>query len=174
MTIITQAILCQAAATVTRMSLQEKSELANEVFARQPHLLNSVIVQQRFGTSFEQLVVLVNLLLTFFQSMKDSGRVWPVISEDMQDRCMQRLVGRIMFTEDLSSAQITEAVTDFTSHHPEQQLFAYAFGELIQMGILDSKTEAEKSLVLAALNLVECISEAAKSFAPAKGQRTTK
>ncbi|MCV2355386.1 hypothetical protein LNV09_14625 [Paucibacter sp. B2R-40] len=169
MAIITQSILVNAVKTVGRMTLEEKSELANEVFAQQPHLLASVIVQQRYGTSLEQLDVLVNLLLTFFQAMKDTVLVWPIISEDMQESCLKRVVGRINFVEGLSSAQTAEAVADFTSSHPEPHLIAFVFDELGQMDILDIKTEAEKYFVLAAVNMVECICEAAKALAPVKG-----
>lgn len=167
MSIITVPILGNAAIAIARMSLQQKSDLADEIFAQQPQLLASVLVQHRYGTSFAQLDVLINMLLIFFQAMKDSGRAWPVISEDMQERCLKRIVGRVMFIEGLTSEQATQACTDFTSSHPEPQLIAFAFGELIRMGILGIKDEAEKYFVLAAVNLAECISEAAKSVTPA-------
>ena len=45
--------------------------------------------------------------------------------------------------------------------HAEQQLLAYVFGKFKENGLLGVKTEAEKMLMLAALNLVECIAETA-------------
>ncbi len=169
MSIITVPILGYAAIAIGRMNLQQKSDLADEIFAQQPQLLASVLVQHRYGTSFVQLDVLINMLLIFFQAMKDSGRAWPVISEDMQERCLKRVVGRVMFIEGLTSEQASQALADFTGNHPEPQLIAFAFGELTRMGILGIKNEAEKYFVLAAVNLVECICEAAKYLAPANG-----
>ena len=45
--------------------------------------------------------------------------------------------------------------------HSEQQLLAYVFGKFGEYGLLGMKTEAEKMMMLAALNLVECIAETA-------------
>ena len=45
--------------------------------------------------------------------------------------------------------------------YPEPQLLAYVFGKFKDNGLLGIKTEAEKMLMLAALNLVECIAETA-------------
>ena len=42
-----------------------------------------------------------------------------------------------------------------------RQLLAYVFGKLKDSNLLGIKTEAEKMLMLAALNLVECIAETA-------------
>ena len=46
-------------------------------------------------------------------------------------------------------------------HVPEMQLLAYAYGQLAEHGLLGIKTEAEKMIMLAAMNLVECIALAA-------------
>ena len=45
--------------------------------------------------------------------------------------------------------------------HPEQQLLAYVFGKFKEHGLLGIETETEKMLMLAALNLVECIAQTA-------------
>jgi hypothetical protein len=44
---------------------------------------------------------------------------------------------------------------------PEQQLLAYVFGKFSEHGLLGIETETEKMLMLAALNLVECIAQTA-------------
>ena len=53
------------------------------------------------------------------------------------------------------------ATVDAVSDHPAQQLLAYVFGKFKESDLLGIKTEAEKMLMLAALNLVECIAETA-------------
>ena len=59
------------------------------------------------------------------------------------------------------AAATTQATSDAVGDHSEKQLLAYAFGKFKENGLLDIKTEAEKMLMMAALNLVECIAETA-------------
>ena len=65
------------------------------------------------------------------------------------------------FIEGLTPQLQTQATSDAVGDHPEQQLLAYLFGKFKENGLLGIKTEAEKMLPLAALNLVECIVEVA-------------
>lgn len=72
----------------------------------------------------------------------------------------------VRFVEDLMPQQQAQATPDAVGGNPEQQLLACAFGKFKDNGLLGIRTEAEKMLMLAALNLVECIAETAP-------QRTT-
>ena len=65
------------------------------------------------------------------------------------------------FIEALTPEQQTQAISDAVDDHSEKQLLAYVFGKFKENGLLDIRTEAEKMLLLAALNLVECIAEVA-------------
>ena len=65
------------------------------------------------------------------------------------------------FIEGLTPQLQTQATSDAVGDHPEQQLLAYVFGKFKENGLLGVKTEAEKMLMLAALNLVECVAETA-------------
>lgn len=56
--------------------------------------------------------------------------------------------------------------------HGEPQLLAFAFGQLREHGLLAVKTEVEKYLVLAAVNLVDCIAATAPSRTQAAAPRT--
>ena len=153
--------LVDAVLRVERMSFDARGRLANEVHARQPNLLYSVPVLQRYGATLVQIEVVLNLLLVFHEAMKISGGNWPVISEDVQERCLKRVSGRVRFIEGLSPQLQAQATADAVGDHPEQQLLAYVFGKFKESDLLGIKTEAEKMLLLAALNLVECIAEAA-------------
>jgi len=161
MSAISSRLLVAAVVRVERMSFSERERLAEEVYARQPNLLASVVVLQRFAATLEQMELVLNLLLIFYEAMKASGKRWPVISEDMQDRCMQRVSARVRFIEGLTPQQQTQATAQAVTTHPEQQLLAYVFGKFKEHGLLGIETEAEKMLMLAALNMVECIAEAA-------------
>ena len=153
--------LVDAVLRVERMSFTERERLAHEVCARQPNLFASVIVLQRYGATLVQMEVVLNLLLVFHEAMKISASTWPVVSEDVQERCLKRISGRVRFIEGLSPQLQTQATVDAVSDHPEQQLLAYVFGKFKESDRLGIKTEAEKMLMLAALNLVECIAETA-------------
>lgn len=52
---------------------------------------------------------------------------------------------------------IDKLVTQFHTEHPERDLLAYVYGYLGEHDLLKIRTDAEKSLLLAVLNLVECI-----------------
>ena len=157
--------LVDAVLRVGRMSFTERERLADEVHARQPNLFYSVLVLQRYGATLVQIEVVLNVLLVFHEAMKISGSgsasKWPVISEDVQERCLKRISGRVRFIEGLSPQMQAQATADAVGDHPEQQLLAYVFGKFKESDLLGIKTEAEKMLMLAALNLVECIAETA-------------
>ena len=153
--------LVDAVLRVERMSFQDRERLAEEVHARQPNLFFSVLALQRYGATLEQIEVVLNLLLVLYEAMKGSGGSWPVISEDVQERCLKRISGRVRFIEGLTPQLQTQATLDAVGDHPEQQLLAYVYGKFKENGLLGIKTEAEKMLMLAALNLVECIAETA-------------
>jgi hypothetical protein len=67
----------------------------------------------------------------------------------------------VRFIEGLTQQQQAQVASDAVGEHPEKQLLAYVFGKFKENDLLGIKTEAEKMLMLAALNLVECISAAA-------------
>jgi hypothetical protein len=103
--------------------------------------------------------VVLNILLVFYLAMGCSGGSWPAISEDTQERCLKRVSGRVRFIEGLTPQQQRQATTDAVNDHPEKLLLAYVFGKFGEHGLMGVKTETEKMLMLAALNLVECIAE---------------
>ncbi len=153
--------LVDAVLRVEAMSFHERERLADEVYARQPNLFASVIVLHRYGATHAQMDVVLNIFLVFHEAMKISGGSWPVISEDVQERCLGRVSGRVRFIEGLSPQMQAQATADAVRDHPEQQLLVYVFGKFEESDLLGIKTEAEKMLMLAALNLVECIAQTA-------------
>jgi len=158
---ISSSNLVDAVLRVERMSFTERDRLADEVHASQPNLFYSVLVLQRYGATLVQIEVVLNILLVFHEAMKISGGNWPVICEDVQERCLMRVSARVRFIEGLSPQLQAKTIADAVSDHPEQQLLAYVFGKFKESDLLGIKTEAEKMLMLAALSLVECIAETA-------------
>ena len=145
------------------MDFGQREQLAEEIHAAQPNLFYSVVVLNRYGASFVQLEVVLNLLFVFYLAMKATGRDWQLITEAIQERCLARLTGRMRFIEGLTPEQQEQAVNSALADHSEPWMLAFAFGELREHGMLGIATDSEKYLVLAALNLVECAAEVARA-----------
>ena len=157
MGVITQAVMVQAAIDINGMDHAQKVRLADEIAAQRPNLLASILVLPRMGVDLEELEVPLHILLVTFQAMKRSGHVWPIVSEDVQDRCLQRLTARARFNEELPRELADQLVQQFCDEHPERYLLAFVYGYLGDHNLLRVRTEAEKYLLMAALNLAECV-----------------
>lgn len=153
--------LVDAVLRFDRTTFQDRVRLAEEIHARQPNLFFSVLVLQRYGATLEQMEVVLNLLLVFHEAMKISGKAWPIISEEVQERCLSRISARVRFIEGMTQQQQAQATSDTISDHPEQHMLAFVFGKFKEHGLLGIETETQKMMMLAALNLVECIAETA-------------
>lgn len=162
MAVITIPLLAQAERRVCGLDLQAKAARCDSIHARQPGLLHSVLVLQRYGASMLQIELVLDLLLVFDEAMRASGLTWPTITEVDQERCLKRVTGRIRFVEGLPPAQLAQAVTDNIGMHPETPMVALVFEKLRDAGQLGIETDAQKMMLLAALNLVECIADAAR------------
>ncbi|SDC44791.1 hypothetical protein SAMN05444679_10392 [Variovorax sp. CF079] len=71
--------------------------------------------------------------------------------------CLQRLAARLRFNEGLPPGLADQVVEQFCNEHSERYLLAFAYGYLGEHDLLSVRNDAEKFLLLAVLNLVECI-----------------
>lgn len=161
MAVISAENLVHAVRRVEAMTFHGRVLLADEVHASQPNFFFSVLALKQYGATMVQLEVVLNILLVFFEAMRTRGRGWELVTENVQERCLARVSGRVRFIKGLTPKQQTEATVDDVAGHPEKQLLAYVFGKFKEHGLLGIKTETEKMMMLAALNLVECIGETA-------------
>jgi len=157
MGVITQAVMVQADIDVNRMGQAQKVALADEIFLQQPNMLASILALPRMGVAMVQLEVPLHILLVTFQAMKLSGRAWPIVTEDVQETCMQRLTARARFNEGLPVDMANKVVQQFCDEHPERYLLAFVYGYLGDHDLLSVRTDAEKFILLGALNLAECV-----------------
>lgn len=163
-------VLADAALALQHMSHGAQLGLVDEIYAHQPNLLASVLVlQQRMGASLQQIEPLLYILMVTWQAMKGSGLHWPLISEQLQDDCLQRLTAKFAFVEGLPAALKQQAVGEQIDQHAEPHLLALVYDELRKQGWLQITTEIQKYLVLAALNLVECVATSAPRGPTARG-----
>ena len=107
------------------MDLTQKEQLADDLARAQPHLFASFLVQQRLGVSLAKMDFLLDILLIGFQAMKESGQIWPLITEDEQDRQMARLVATVRFGDDLPRSLRGYALRQYIETHPEKDLLAF-------------------------------------------------
>ena len=154
---LTQRVVIEADVDVRRMSHDQKVRLADEIYAQQPNMLASILALPRMGVDMAQLEVTLHILLVTFQAMKLSGHHWPLVTEDIQDGCLQRLTARARFNEGVPEDLATKVVEQFHYEHAERYLLAFVYGYLGDHDLMAVRTEAEKYLMLGALNLVECL-----------------
>ena len=154
---LTQWVVIEADIAVRRMSHDQKVRLADEIYAQQPTMLASILALPRMGLDMAQLEAALHILFVTFQAMKLSGHSWPLVTEDIQDGCLQRLTARARFNEGLPQELATKVVEQFHTEHAERYLLAFVYGWLDDHDLMAVRTEAEKYLMLGALNLVECV-----------------
>jgi len=150
---------------VQAMDVAQRVSLADEIFIKQPNLLASCLVQPRLGVDMQSVEVLLNILLVCYQAMKESGLEWPLISEDDQERQMQRMVGAVKFSQDIPDPALAEAArAQYLANHPEQPLLAFVLSEsntwLRDLARRQTESEADKFVMMASINLVNCIAYA--------------
>ena len=166
---ITVDNLAAAIRKVRAMSLKEKEALADEIHLHQPHMLASCLVQSRLGVELAAVEFLLNILLVCYQSMKESGLQWPVITEDEQERQMQRWIGAVQFSEHAMGSAADSAREQYASQHPEQPLLAFVVSEtnqwLREISERNAEAESDKFVMMASMNLVNCIAGAPVSSA---------
>jgi len=97
--------------------------------------------------------------------MKESGLQWSVITEDEQERQMQRWIGAAHFSEHaVGAAGADNAREQYASQHPEQPLLAFVLSEtnqwLREISQRNGEAESDKFVMMASLNLVNCIAGA--------------
>jgi hypothetical protein len=139
------------------MNATQLEQLADKMFRDQPNVLVSFLVQKQLGVCMEKAEFLLELLLICFQAMKESGLAWPIITEDEQDRQMARFVATVRFGEDLPADGRDRAMQQYIEAHPEKELLVFVHVETTRWLQRVVPEESDTYLVLAALNLVNCI-----------------
>jgi hypothetical protein len=150
---------------VQAMDMPQRIALADEIYQTQPHMLASCLVQKQMGADERSVNMLLDILLVCFQAMKESPYRWPLISEEDQDRYLQRHVGAVRFSEEMADpAAGDQARRQYVGSHPEQPLLAYVMREnnqwLADLAQRGAEAESDKYVMMASVNLVNCIAYA--------------
>lgn len=103
--------------------------------------------------------------------MKESGLRWPLISEDEQDVQMGRLVATVQLG-DVRGVLREHTLQQYIETLPERDLLAFVQVETANWLQRVVPEESDKFVVMAALNLVDCIASGDEVHAlPAKPER---
>ncbi|MBE0482738.1 MAG: hypothetical protein IBX52_04475 [Bacterioplanes sp.] len=149
--------IAQAVRVVDSMSLAEKEKLADELYQSQPNIFASVLIQNKLGTSYEDLDHLLNILFKCFVAVRIAGLEIPTISEEVQEICLARIVGKAQFIEGLSTEMADTATQDQVKNHKERNLLALVISELTGHKAHQVQSDADKLFILTALNIVETV-----------------
>ncbi|MFI4890692.1 MAG: hypothetical protein ACHQIL_09180 [Steroidobacterales bacterium] len=150
---------------VQSMDMAQKITLLEAIKVKQPNLLASCVVQSRLGANEQTVEFLLNILLVCFLAMHESGYDWPLITDDEQERQLGRMVGAVRFSEDLQDpVAAATARNQYVASHPEQPLLALVLSQcnewLRDLAHRHDEKESDKFVMMASMNLVNCIAHA--------------
>jgi len=152
--------LAAAVKAVAAMGIKEKEEFCDTLYATQPNLLASVLVLPSLGVAMDTVDVLLNILIVLHLAVENSGQVLATVSEEDQERQLQRFIAAVRFAEGLDDQSFTQSIQQTTAYRKEKILLAYVIETMRDAGITDQRHENEKYPMLAAINLVNCIATA--------------
>jgi hypothetical protein len=89
--------------------------------------------------------------------MKESGRTWPLITEDDQELQQRIYVTTVTLGEDLSPPQQDRLMQQYMENHPEQNLLACIGARTADWLERIDPEGSDRYVMLAAANLVNCI-----------------
>lgn len=159
--ILTPAVLAQATLSMRHMSLHEKLQLGDELFLHQPNLLSSILaLNHSFCASFQQIEPLIEILMIIWLAMKISHHQWPLVTEQLQSNCLQRLAAKARLSQGTSATLRNQAIQQHIDSHSEPHLLALVHEALYKQGWELITNNTVKHIVLVALNLVECVAAA--------------
>jgi hypothetical protein len=153
--------LVRAVQDIEALDLQGRLALCDEIAAEQPNLLAAILAATQMRPGAFEGDLLLKILMVSFQAMRRSGARWALITEDEQERQLSRLTGCIRFTAGETGGFRKLAETLFVAEHPEPILLTYVFRELTtwlaRPDVQAAAQEADKFVLLAAINTVQCI-----------------
>ena len=157
---VTVKQLARAVKKAQKMDMQSKELLCDKIYIEQPCLLASVVVQKQMGNTMEDVDVLVNILIVLYLSLKESNREIAMITEQDQDYQLTMLYNSIIFAEGMNNEMVASSVEQYIANHKEPVLLAYVVDTMLQNGFHKNQADHSKYLLLAGMNLVECIANA--------------
>lgn len=155
---ISRSALLRAIKVVQEMTAEQKLGLADEIFSSQPNMLGAVLVLRSLGVPAAKQEFALEMLFLCFQAMKESGLMWPLITEDEQENQMRRhtILFRFYASLDGKSEQ-NSSTRQYIDAHPEQDLLARVMTQSREWLLKSDPEESDKYVLQAVVNFVSCI-----------------
>ena len=160
MVMINEFYLIRAIKKFQKLNIKEKEIICDEIFIEQPNLLASVLVQQQLGNTIEEVDVLLSVLIVLHLALKESGKRIVKISEEEQEHQLRELLANIKFSEGMGRNLVDSSISQYVENHNEPFLLAYVIEVMKEAKFFEKERESSKFLIMAGLNLVNCIAKA--------------
>jgi len=155
---ISRSALLRAIKAVEEMSAEQKLGLADEIFSSQPNMLAAVLVLRNLGVAAAKQEFALEMLFLCFQAMKESGLMWPLVTEDEQENLMRRHTTLLRFYSSLGGKpEQNSSAQQYIDSHPEKDLLAWVMTESREWLMKVDPEESDKYVLQAVVNLVNCI-----------------
>lgn len=114
--------IAEADKKVGSMTLKQKEAAMDKIYENQNNMLAAVLVQQKTGSSMEQIELLLHILLVVFELQKLKKLKLAYVTENDQEKQMKRFVAHINFNEGLSVKEQDALVSKYIENHAEKYL----------------------------------------------------
>ena len=140
------------------MTAEQKLGLADEIFSSQPNLLGAVLALRSLGVRAARQEFALEMLFLCYQAMKESGLMWPLITQDELENQMHRHTVVLRFYDSLTGrSEQNSSIRQYVDAHPEQDLLAWMMTQCQEWLSKVDGEESDKYVLQAVINLVSCI-----------------
>lgn len=157
---ITVESLMSAVQVIREMDRKDKEAICDEIFRDQPNLLASVLALTKMAISPAHVEIVLEALMVMHLALKESDERIQTITEEDQERELQRLMASLKFPEGMTPELTAESIKQYGGYQKEPWFLTYVIALLQDNGVFMSTNENSKYLVLSALNLVACVAKA--------------
>jgi hypothetical protein len=155
---ISRSALLRAIKAMQEMTAEQKLGLADEIFSSQPNMLAAVLVLRSLGVPAAKQEFALEMLFLCFQAMKESGLMWPLITEDEQENQLWRHTILLRFYASLDGkSEQNSSTQQYIDAHPEQDLLAWVMKQSREWLLKSDPEESDKYVLQAVVNLVSCM-----------------
>lgn len=131
------------------MAAEQKLALADEIFSSQPNLLGAVLALQRLGVPAAKQDFALEMLFLCYQAMKESGLMWPLITQDELENQMMRHTAVLRFYDSLNGrSEQNSSIRQYIEAHPEQDLLAWVMTSMPGVAFEDQRRRRKRQICL--------------------------
>lgn len=161
---INESAVVSAIEKANKMDIAEQAKFMDMVHLEQPNLLGSVLVLRSFGLDMNDIGLVLHILMVLLLTLEEVGIKIEQISEKQQEKEFEILSHSVNFADGMSEELQVRSIEQYANNHKEPILFGYVLSVLRHGDIVARTDEKSKYIMMSALNLVNCISNAKRSI----------